>query len=120
MSEASTVQVSMPPLPRTQEPTFSSIANPIEASAPNVVSEPLGSKPKPKVRKGFIVLMVVIVGFAAGAALASFVLPIDEYVQAARSLMEAKFNPGSTIEQLSAMPLTSGEGADSADLVPAP
>lgn len=120
MSEASTLPVSMPSLPRTQEPTFSSIANPIEASAPNVVSEPLGSKPKPKVRKGFIVLMVVIVGFAAGAALASFVLPIDEYVQAARSLMEAKFNPGSTIEQLSAMPLTSGEGADSAAVVPAP
>jgi hypothetical protein len=66
--------------------------------------------------------MVVIVGFAAGAALASFVLPSDEYVQAARSLMEAKFNPGSTstIEQWSAMPLTSGEGADSAAFVTEP
>ena len=120
MSEPYNAAIPMPPLTRTQESTFSSISNPIEASAPNVVPESLGSKPKPKVRKGFIVLMVVIVGFAAGAALASFVLPIDEYVQAARSLMEAKFNPGSTIEQFPTIPLTTGEGADSAAVVPAP
>ena len=99
----------IPALPQVQEPTFSSIANPIEASAPNVVSEPLGFKPKPKVRKGFIVLMVVIVGFAAGAALASFVLPIDEYVQTARALMEEKFNPGSAIQQLPALPVEAGD-----------
>lgn len=101
----------IPALPQVQEPTFSSIANPIEASAPNVVSEPLGSKPKPKVRKGFIVLMVVIVGFAAGAALASFVLPIDEYVQTARTLMEEKFNPGSAIQQLPALPVEAGDAS---------
>jgi len=105
---------SIPLLPQTQEPTFSSIANPIEASAPNVVSEPLGSKPKPKVRKGFIVLMVVIVGFAAGAALASFVLPIDEYVQTARALMEQKFNSGSSVQQFPVMPLTAGEAVNPA------
>jgi hypothetical protein len=90
--------------PLSQESTFSSIANPIEA-APNVVSEPLGSRKKPTVRKGFIVLMVVIVGFAAGGALASFVLPVDEYVQSARALMEKKFNPPSVVQQIPALSL---------------
>ena len=109
-----------PPLLQPQEPTFSSINNPIEAAAPNVVSAPLGSKPKPKVRKGFIVLMVVIVGFAAGAALASFVLPIDEYVQAARSLMDQKFSPGPAIQQFPETQVTFGEEAEPTISVPEP
>lgn len=71
---------------------------------PQVISQPLGSKPKPKVRKGFIVLMVVIVGFASGAALASFVLPVEEYVTAARAFMESKFGSGVAIPQMPAMP----------------
>lgn len=71
---------------------------------PQVISQPLGSKPKPKVRKGFIVLMVVIVGFASGAALASFVLPVEEYVSAARAFMESKFGTGVAIPQMPAMP----------------
>ncbi|MBL9160657.1 MAG: hypothetical protein JNJ70_24465 [Verrucomicrobiales bacterium] len=75
-------------------------------SLPQVTSQPLGAKPKPKVRKGFIVLMVVIVGFASGAALASFVLPVEQYVNAARAFMEAKFSGGSgvAIPQMPAMP----------------
>lgn len=64
-----------------------------EAPAPTVVSQPLGSKPKPKVRKGFLALVVVIVGFACGAALATFVLPVDRYVAATRSFLEAKLAP---------------------------
>ncbi len=101
------------PLPLSREPTFSSIANPIEA-APNVVSEPLGSRKKPSVRKGFIVLMVVIIGFAAGAALASFVLPVDEYVQSARALMEKKFNPPSVVQQVPALPLLPADASEPA------
>jgi hypothetical protein len=74
------------------------------AAMPQVISQPLGSKPKPKVRKGFIVLMVVIVGFASGAALASFVLPVEEYVSAARAFMESKFSTGMAVPQMPAMP----------------
>ncbi len=64
-----------------------------EAPAPTVVSQPLGPRPKPPVRKGFLVLMVVIVGFACGAALATFVLPVDRYVAATRAFLEAKLAP---------------------------
>lgn len=83
------------PLLQTPGSAFSAITHSVAAVAPNVVFEPLGSKPKPKVRKGFIVLMAVILGFSAGAALASFVLPVGEYVEAARTMMEKKFNPAS-------------------------
>ena len=89
------------------ESAFSSFAHPSGTTAPNVVSEPLGSKPKPKIRKGFLVLMVVIVGFAAGAALASFVLPVDEYVQAARTFMEGKF--GTPASGTSVLPVIAGD-----------
>ncbi|MBP6784694.1 MAG: hypothetical protein KA152_12950, partial [Verrucomicrobiales bacterium] len=41
-----------------------------------------------------------ILGFASGAALASFMLPVDEYVQAARAFMEQKFNPAAVGQQL--------------------
>lgn len=58
---------------------------------PIVTEQTLDGKPKPKVRKGFLVLMVVILGFACGAALASYVLPVDRYVQQARAHMEKQF-----------------------------
>lgn len=58
---------------------------------PIVTSQPLGSRPKPKVRKSFLVLMVVLLGFACGAALASYVLPVDQYVKQGRAYMESKF-----------------------------
>lgn len=58
---------------------------------PIVTGQALDGKPKPKVRKGFLVLMVVILGFACGAALASYVLPVDQYVQQARAHMENRF-----------------------------
>lgn len=64
-----------------------------EAWAPTVISQPLFKKPKPRVRRGFLVLMVVIVGFACGAALATFVLPVDRYVAEIRSYLEAKLSP---------------------------
>jgi len=63
------------------------------ATHPNVTSLPLGVKPKPKVRKGFVVLMVILLGFASGVALASFVLPVDRYVEVARAFMQSKFAP---------------------------
>jgi hypothetical protein len=71
---------------------------------PQLSSQPLGAKPKPVARKSFIILMVVIVGFASGAALASFVLPVEEYVSAARSYMVSKFGTGVGISRMPAMP----------------
>ncbi len=64
-----------------------------EPEGPRVESKPLGSiSPKKKSRKGFIIFMVILVGFVCGGALATFVLPVDEYVAAARSYMEGKFS----------------------------
>jgi len=42
-------------------------------------------------RKGFLLLMMVIVGLVCGAALASFVLPVADYIVSARSFMESLF-----------------------------
>lgn len=84
-------------------------------TAPTVVSQPLGTKPKPKVRKGFVVLMVVIVGFACGAALATFVLPVDRYVASARAFLEAKLAPAPAVPvmpQMSALPTAPGDGVE--------
>lgn len=80
------------------EPVSSALAGPVETRIPNLTSQPLGKKPK--VRKGFVVLMVIILGFASGAALASFMLPVDEYVQTARAFMEQKFNSAAVGQQL--------------------
>lgn len=63
-----------------------------EPEGPRVESKTLGSiEPKKKARKGFIVFMVILVGFVCGGALATFVLPIDEYVAVAKGYMETKF-----------------------------
>jgi hypothetical protein len=96
------------------EPALASLSlepSPASKVTPTVVSQPLGVKPKAQVRKGFVVLMVVILGFACGAALASFVLPVDEYVQTARNYMEQKFSMGSVIQQV---PATSSLASDAA------
>jgi len=74
------------------------------ATSPNVTSQPLGKKPKKTVRKGFIVMIVIILGFFCGAVLASYVLPVDEYVAKARAMMDKKFNPGSVVEMAPALP----------------
>jgi hypothetical protein len=84
---------SMPAAPAVPSASPVSSTEAAAAPSPQVTSLPLGAKPKPKVRKGFVVLMVVILGFASGAALASFVLPVERYVEAARAFMEAKFAP---------------------------
>ncbi len=80
--------------------------SPLITPVPIVTSQSLGKKPKPKVRKGFLVLMVVLLGFASGAALASYVLPVDQYVQQARAYMEKKFGtaPAKTTLPASAQP----------------
>ena len=74
------------------------------ADAPNVTSQLLGKKPQKTVHRGFIVMLVIIIGFVCGAALASYVLPVDEYVAKARSMMDKKFNPGSVIEMAPTVP----------------
>lgn len=99
-------------------PSPSAPAIPSAPSAPAIPTLPLATKPKPKVRKGFLVLMVIIVGFASGAALASFVLPVDEYVQTARAFMEKKFNPAGITPQTQPDPIPTGSDAPPA--TPAP
>lgn len=93
--------------PVTAIPESANHASPAIASLPPINQ----AKPKPKVRKGFIVLMVIIVGFASGAALASFVLPVDEYVQTARAFMEKKFNPAGIPSETLPLPLPTGTAA---------
>ncbi|MDF1823547.1 MAG: hypothetical protein P1U68_02835 [Verrucomicrobiales bacterium] len=82
-----------PPTPEKMKagsPVFAEEAVP--AGAPKVTSEPLGAGSKKKRGKGMIVFLVVILGLVCGAALASFVLPVDEYVATARSFMEEKLS----------------------------
>jgi len=51
-------------------------------------------------RKGLVIFLVVLIGFVCGAALASFVLPVDQYIVEARAFMEQKFNPeGAVLNQ---------------------
>lgn len=75
---------------------------PISEAAPvNKIPEPEGPRvesstlkpisPTKKSRKGGVVFMVILVGFVCGGALATFVLPVEEYVEVAKSYMEAKF-----------------------------
>ncbi len=78
------------------------------SATPKGQSRVRAAKRQLRPRKGFAVLMVVIVGFTSGAALASFILPVDEYVSAARSYMESKFSSGSSI-RLRGMPEGSGQ-----------
>ena len=92
------------------EPVSSAAASPVETRIPNLTSQPLGKKPK--VRKGFVVLMVIILGFASGAALASFMLPVDKYVQTARAFMEQKFNSEAAGQQLPSLSPTPGTPAN--------
>lgn len=111
-----------PPLPFSSIPVPAAslpFSAPAPAALPQAAPLPLRVKPKPKVRKGFLVLMVVILGFASGAALATFVLPVDRYVQAAREFMEAKFAPKPAVPVMPGMPLpeaTSAEGSGPAGL----
>jgi hypothetical protein len=93
-----------PPAPVSEPEIAGPLAGAVPPAMPQVTSQPLGAKPKPVVRKSFIILMVVIVGFASGAALASFVLPVEEYVSAARSYMDSKFGTGAAIPQMPAIP----------------
>jgi len=101
---------SFSPAGEPQNSPAPAISESVIPAIPAISSLPLGhqTKPKPKVRKGFIVLMVIIVGFASGAALASFVLPVDEYVQTARAFMEKKFNPSGMTPQTLPLPLQTG------------
>jgi len=113
--------VNAAPVPPSVAPEILPAPSPAGAaipSAPAIPTLPLGPKPKPKVRKGFLVLMVIIVGFASGAALASFVLPVDEYVQTARAYMEKKFNPAGITPQTLPDPIPTGSDAPAA--TPAP
>lgn len=92
-----------PPAPISDQVIAETVAGAVPWM-PRLSSQPLGAKPKPVARKSFIILMVVIVGFASGGALASFVLPVEEYVSAARSYMASKFGTGVKISRMPAMP----------------
>lgn len=67
-------------------PTISSAAPAIPQAAPKA--------PKKKSRKGLVALLVILIGFVCGAALASFVLPVNDYVDTARVFLEKKLNIG--------------------------
>ncbi|MEM7600409.1 MAG: hypothetical protein AAF357_03215, partial [Verrucomicrobiota bacterium] len=70
-------------------------------AAPTVTSQPLGAKPAKKKGKGMIVMLVILLGLVCGAALASFVLPVDEYVSKARTFMEQKLNMATDVDPAS-------------------
>lgn len=82
-----------PPIPETSFPDTISdrSGNGLFGAAPNVTSKPFGSKPTKKKGKGLVVLLVILLGLVCGAALASFVLPVDEYVERAKLAMEKNF-----------------------------
>jgi len=62
-------------------------------------------------RKGLVIFLVVLIGFVCGAALASFVLPVDQYIVEARAFMEQKFNPeGAVLNQDLLLPGTTPGG----------
>ncbi|MEX2580526.1 MAG: hypothetical protein WD342_15815 [Verrucomicrobiales bacterium] len=77
-------------------PAAAATEGPAPAPAPLVESRPIGEKGKS--RKGLFIAMVVVMGLVSGAALASFVLPVGDYVNQARSFMEKKFMPTATWE----------------------
>ena len=49
-------------------------------------------KPMKRAHKRMLVFFVVVFGFVCGAALASFVLPVDEYVAKAKAFLEEKLD----------------------------
>lgn len=68
------------------------ISLPETGAAPTVTSQPLGGKTK-RPRKGLVVFVVLLIGLTCGAALASFMLPVEDYVLRARAFMEETFDP---------------------------
>lgn len=64
-----------------------------------------GQKP----RKGLIVFLVILIGFVCGAAAASFLLPIEDYIVKAQTLMQEKFDPAALA------PILSGGGEAGAE-----
>ncbi|MEM6915979.1 MAG: hypothetical protein AAF491_05370, partial [Verrucomicrobiota bacterium] len=93
------------------------------SSAPQVTSQPLGSKPPKRKGKGLLVLLVILLGLVCGAALASFVLPVDEYVAKARSFMEEKLNQEVDVDPaafLSEMMVPDSAGTATPESQPAP
>ena len=87
-----------PPLANTQATGDAVGTPPAPAPAPAPALKP--QKEKKKGRKGLIVSLVILMGFVCGAALASFVLPVDEYVDTARAFLESKLNLGGEAEPI--------------------
>jgi len=85
--------------PGEESPAESSSAPPASAPAqaqesPTVTSQRLGERTRqPGSKRGMTILLVVLTGFVCGAALASFVLPVDEYVSAGQAFMQNLFSP---------------------------
>gem|GEM_PF-4718383 len=96
-----------PCAPKSAPETGGNATRAVSSATPKKNSRARAGKRKLRPRKGFVILMVVIVGFTSGAALASFILPVDDYVSAARSYMESRFRTGAA-PRLPGMPEGSG------------
>lgn len=86
-----------PPIPGAT-PAAEPSGNGLFSGTPTVTSQPLGAKAAKKKGRALIVFLVILLGFVCGAALASFVLPVDEYVEKARAFMEQKLNMESGVD----------------------
>ena len=75
-----------------EEAVAEAISLPKAGATPTVTSQPLGGKTK-RPRKGLVVFVVLLIGLTCGAALASFMLPVEDYVLKARAFMEETFDP---------------------------
>lgn len=102
MTSEKETPVSVPPL--SDSPASPSVENAgaiasAPAGTPNVTSFSMSdSAPKKKKSsKSVVVLAVILTGFVFGGALATFVLPVDDYVKMAREYMEKKFETGSVL-----------------------
>ena len=86
-----------PPIPGAT-PAAEPSGNGLFSGTPTVTSQSLGAKAAKKKGRALIVFLVILLGFVCGAALASFVLPVDEYVEKARAFMEQKLNMESGVD----------------------
>ena len=83
-------------IPRFESPhPISARTGPSPESSPAVTSKSRRTELKKPLRKSFIATIIVILGFVSGAAFATFVLPIDEYLAEARDSMNKEADDAS-------------------------
>lgn len=93
-----------PPVPSPVESTAEEKAKMPTVSSFGFSQSSSEAAPKKKVRKGFLILMFVILGFSVGAALSTFILPVDRYVDGVRDFLEAKLTPTAAVPVMPQMP----------------